>query len=98
MSPWFVLSELQTFLNVRQNRLEMRLSRQILREKRSGPLAKHDLGKQADMQSWPRIKVSRLFVLSELQPFLMIMHLTKVRLIAIINHCESQPSMFLRLS
>ena len=72
MSPWLVLSELQTFLNVMQNRLEMRLSRQILREKRPGPLAKDDPGKQADMQFWPRIEMSRLFVLSELQPFLYI--------------------------
>jgi len=59
-------------LNVRQNRLEIHLGRQILREKRSGPIAKDDLSKQPDGQFWPRIEMSRLFVLSELQPFLYI--------------------------
>jgi hypothetical protein len=72
MSPWFVLSELQAFLNVRQNRLEMRLSRQMFREKRPERCRKDAPGEQADMPFWPRIEMSRLFVLSELQPFLYI--------------------------
>jgi len=38
-------------LNVRQNRLEMRLSRQMFREKRPEMCGKDAPGEQADMQS-----------------------------------------------
>jgi hypothetical protein len=70
MSRSFVLSGLQPFLHIGQNRVEMRLSRQILREKRPETCGKDALGELADTQFWPRIEMPRLFVLSELQPFL----------------------------
>jgi hypothetical protein len=50
MSPWFVLSELQPILFVSQNRLEIRLRRQIRREKRSARYAKEAPSKEADVQ------------------------------------------------
>jgi hypothetical protein len=70
MSRWFVLWELQTFLNVWQFRLEIRLRGRTRREKRSGPYAKNGPSNAADARFQNRVEMLRSFVLSELQPFL----------------------------
>ena len=63
MSRPFVLSGLQTFLNVRQNRLE-------IQECVSRTARFLKMTEAADVRFWPRVELSRSFVLSELHRFL----------------------------
>jgi|ERR1700735_578017 len=66
----FVLSGLRSFLNVGQNRLEIRVSLQFLCETHPGPLGKGRLALQADVRLWPRVDTSRSFVFRELRHIL----------------------------